>query len=177
MKKCNRCRIVKPLDDFYEHKKARDGRFNFCKLCHGIGTRKWRAEHPEKTKKYARKHFIRNRYGLEPLWHLSLLREHDFKCAICGATQSDASKAELSIDHDHETGKIRGVLCGNCNNGLGRFKDDIDLLRKAVSYLEKYDGKEIVSHQIGEASEDEVCHGRVEGRNPPQWFEEGSDCP
>jgi len=51
------------------------------------------------------------------------------KCAICGGTK------RLAIDHDHKTGRIRGRLCINCNSGLGMFKDDVELLRTAVSYL------------------------------------------
>lgn len=50
-------------------------------------------------------------------------------CAICGGVD------RLCVDHDHATGEIRGVLCLNCNNGLGRFKDDPELLRKAIRYL------------------------------------------
>jgi len=63
------------------------------------------------------------------------------KCAICGATEGHRSRYQaiyrLAIDHDHRTGKIRGLLCNNCNRGLGRFKDSIETLQAAISYLKR----------------------------------------
>jgi Recombination endonuclease VII len=56
------------------------------------------------------------------------------KCAICGIHRYDLG-TDLFVDHDHETSKIRGLLCSSCNSGLGYFKDDIDIIRRAVSYL------------------------------------------
>jgi hypothetical protein len=59
---------------------------------------------------------------------------HDGKCAICGTGKVGRNHA---LDHDHRTMKIRGILCLSCNVGLGHFKDDPDLLRKAIDYLAK----------------------------------------
>jgi len=56
-------------------------------------------------------------------------------CAICG---NPGGKKRLCVDHDHVTGKIRGILCDNCNVGIGRLKDDIGLLYRAIDYLEEY---------------------------------------
>lgn len=55
-------------------------------------------------------------------------------CEICGASPSET---RLAVDHCHTTGKFRGFLCSNCNNGLGRFKDDIEVMSKAISYLKR----------------------------------------
>lgn len=61
-------------------------------------------------------------------------------CAICGEAETSTlqydHKISLSIDHCHKTGSVRGMLCGNCNNGLGRFKDSTELLKNAINYLE-----------------------------------------
>jgi len=62
----------------------------------------------------------------------------NYKCAICNDECKTGRK--LAVDHDHKTGKIRGLLCMNCNNGLGKFKDSCDLLSKAISYLVKKGG-------------------------------------
>jgi len=56
-------------------------------------------------------------------------------CAICGGINDNDDA--LSVDHDHETGRIRGLLCSKCNKGLGSFNDDPELLRKAIAYLER----------------------------------------
>ena len=62
-----------------------------------------------------------------------LLLRQKGKCKICGGISNGK---RLSIDHDHQTGKIRGLLCDNCNFGLGWFKDNIEVLKRAISYLE-----------------------------------------
>lgn len=59
-----------------------------------------------------------------------------FKCPICGKTTIPDLTSKVVLDHDHNTGAIRGWICDSCNTGIGRFKDDIDLLKKAISYLE-----------------------------------------
>lgn len=61
-------------------------------------------------------------------------------CSICKKPETQIHKGKLSnlsIDHDHVTGKIRGLLCSRCNHGLGHFKDDISSLKNAIEYLEK----------------------------------------
>jgi hypothetical protein len=62
-----------------------------------------------------------------------LLMRQDFKCAICGGDFIFAKS--VAIDHNHQTGTIRGALCNRCNVGLGYFKDDVELLQKAIDYL------------------------------------------
>ena len=64
-----------------------------------------------------------------------LFELQDNCCAICKTI--DFGDRRGAIDHDHKTGEIRGILCINCNNGLGRFKDNIDSLKEAILYLEK----------------------------------------
>lgn len=59
-----------------------------------------------------------------------------FTCPICGKTTIPGLTSKVVLDHDHNTGKVRGWICDSCNTGIGRFKDDIGLLKKAISYLE-----------------------------------------
>lgn len=66
-------------------------------------------------------------------------------CAICGEQPSSGQTKRcrgLYIDHDHATGKVRGLLCTNCNNGIGHFKDSIARLLKAIDYLKRHEPKE-----------------------------------
>ena len=65
-----------------------------------------------------------------------LLDEQDGVCAICGGINSNGRR--LSVDHDHDTGKIRGLLCGNCNVGIGHLQDDPEVLAAAIGYILKH---------------------------------------
>lgn len=64
-----------------------------------------------------------------------MLEQFGNTCGICGATESSGGKKQLHVDHDHTTGKIRGLLCNHCNLGIGHFKDDTELLQAAIKYL------------------------------------------
>lgn len=102
--------------------------------------REWRLNNPEKTKTYDLKRY----FGIELLEYKQLLEDQRGLCAICRgkefAKKHDSTKEirDFAVDHDHKTGKVRGLLCTNCNKGLGHFQDDADLVMKAALYLEKH---------------------------------------
>lgn len=75
-------------------------------------------------------------YGITLDEYKELLSSQGGKCAIC---QSAPLSKNLCVDHNHDTGKVRGLLCDMCNKGLGHFKDNLELLSKAVKYITKYD--------------------------------------
>jgi len=79
------------------------------------------------------------RFGISLETFNNLLADQGGGCAICGKTEGlkvGDRQLRLALDHDHRTGAVRGILCNGCNNGLGRFKDDPELLRRAATYLE-----------------------------------------
>jgi Recombination endonuclease VII len=76
-------------------------------------------------------------YGLSQEDYDRLLAEQDGKCAICRNDKINGFGSRLAVDHDAETGKVRGILCGNCNRGIGALKHDVKILRAAIEYLEK----------------------------------------
>lgn len=92
--------------------------------------REARKRNPEKFASYDRK----KHYGLSHEDYLKLVVEQEGVCKICG---NPPVRAHLDVDHGHETGKVRGLLCNSCNGGLGLFRDSQDLLRKAINYLEE----------------------------------------
>lgn len=116
--------------------------------------RKDRLENPDKYKKYAKKTYDINReefylkkkarkYKLSVQELKLMLEKCNHHCEMCGkAEKRKTGRGErltnLSIDHDHETNKIRGILCFKCNIGIGFFEEDIDLLQKAIDYLKKH---------------------------------------
>lgn len=77
-----------------------------------------------------RRHY---KYGMTIEDYDRMFAEQNGGCAICGGTPTRTE--HLHVDHDHETGRIRGLLCDSCNLGLGKFRDDPDVLAKAAAYL------------------------------------------
>lgn len=79
-------------------------------------------------------------YGIDMLDWFSLFFGQGCKCAICGKPfpQDGSATRSIHTDHCHDTGRVRGLLCKDCNNGLGNFKDNPDRLRDAASYLDKH---------------------------------------
>ncbi len=128
-KTCTGCGELKPFNEFWVHSKSRDGRQNACIKCRKGAP----AYSPEKLRRYR----LQRVYGITTEQYDELLVRQDGVCAICKAGVSDALGRRLSVDHDHETGRVRGLLCTLCNRGIGYFKDDANLIRLAAEYLEK----------------------------------------
>jgi hypothetical protein len=97
--------------------------------------RKKALEDPQGTRDSWLRWKIKSHYGLDWDAYQNLIAEQNGRCAICDDVAS--GKYRLAIDHDHDTGAIRGLLCGSCNGGMGLFKDNIARLLKAVEYLRK----------------------------------------
>jgi hypothetical protein len=109
--------------------------------------RKWNEDNPEEYKQRMRRWYTANadkvrsdnllkRYKLTPEMKAAMLAEQGMCCAICG-TDKPSDRSGWHVDHCHNTGKVRGLLCHHCNMGLGRFRDDAELLQKAITYLEQ----------------------------------------
>ena len=88
----------------------------------------------ENGKRRVRNRNLIKQFGITLIDYEVLLEKQNYKCLICGISQESLSQ-QMAVDHDHQTNKIRGLLCGSCNGGLGLFKDNILLLRKAIKYL------------------------------------------
>lgn len=95
--------------------------------------RAWLKAHPEKEFEYK----CLRPHGLTLADYERMLIAQGSGCACCGA-QVNKSGRRLGVDHDHRTGKVRGVLCHHCNAGIGHFEDDPARLRLAIAYLEKH---------------------------------------
>lgn len=123
MKICTKCKISKPLLKFHKMKASKDGHQPLCIDCsYSI------------MKPYILKRQRLLLYGVTPEQYEKLILDCNNSCQLCG-TKRENLKRDLSIDHCHKTGKIRGMLCSNCNHALGKFKDSIELLEKAIKYL------------------------------------------
>lgn len=89
----------------------------------------------EVRKEQWRRYGLKFRYGITQEEYTDLLLRQKGLCALCGTSSQGKKGAALCVDHDHETGQIRGLLCHNCNTGLGKFKDSIEFLELAIKYL------------------------------------------
>jgi len=83
-----------------------------------------------------RRNHLKNLYGLSWESYQVLLKSQNKVCAIC--LSKNKSKRKLAVDHSHDNGNIRGLLCDKCNRGLGYFNDDISILKKVIKYLKKH---------------------------------------
>lgn len=91
-------------------------------------SKRWRQRDPER----ARAHLLKYRYGITMEEYSRLLAEQGGCCAICKGTPGHR---RLDVDHDHVTGKVRGLLCHMCNTGIAKFRDNIVLLEATITYL------------------------------------------
>jgi len=139
-KTCTRCLSTKPISEFYKEKGTKDGYRNHCKSCRRKDWNNWRNENKDHLKRYMRDFFLKRNYGISIEKYEEMYNSQNGKCYICGSHSDDQDKG-LSVDHCHDSGQIRKLLCGNCNTALGSFKDSIDILKKAISYLEDHNVK------------------------------------
>ena len=83
-----------------------------------------------------RREKLLNKYGITPADYDAMAEQQGGVCAICDLPPP--ADGVLCVDHDHDTGKVRGLLCRTCNTGIGHLRDDPALVRKAATYLESY---------------------------------------
>lgn len=144
MKRCTQCGEVKPLGAFYKNKHSHP--CSHCKACHNQFTARWKKDPKNKNarQRIAWRSRLKYNYGLTEDAYVKLLEWSGGGCAICGERPGleHRKKKLLCVDHNHTTGAVRGLLCENCNLGLGKFKDSKNLLRVAIAYLEYFDPRE-----------------------------------
>lgn len=125
-KQCPKCGLTKPLTEFVKARAKRSGYHSYCKPCFNTVARESRIKHHGSTRSF----HLKRRYGVDATEVEWMILQQGGKCAVC------REKTAKHVDHDHRTRKVRGILCFNCNRGLGYFKDDIVLMCMAADYLE-----------------------------------------
>lgn len=144
MKSCANCGIAKPVKDFF---KRGAGFYSYCRSCarqkSRDSQRRFAQRHPEKVKATKQKHILRwpykgLEYRLKRQYNLTLFQFNEMillqqnQCKICKEFMRPPC-----VDHCHKTGCVRGLLCDDCNVGLGRFKESVVTLAAAIHYLSK----------------------------------------
>jgi hypothetical protein len=165
MKRCKVCGETKSLEDFYSSKLGRDGYRLECKACnlaarkakyeadpkpHIERVKKWQQENADRLNAYRREYrrrperkaadregHLKRKYGITIADYDRMFEQQGGVCAICGEARPE--ERTLHVDHDHETGVIRGLLCFRCNNALGDFREEYELFQRAADYLDRDD--------------------------------------
>lgn len=86
---------------------------------------------------YHRNSHMKSKYGITQDEYIKLSDKQNGVCGICGSNETGYQTQYMYIDHSHTTGKVRGLLCNKCNFGLGNFKDNVEILQKAINYLKE----------------------------------------
>jgi hypothetical protein len=145
MKRCSTCKLEKSESSFHKDVRQSSGLNNRCKVCVSAAAKKWRTENPEKARKAVREADARYRakngntyynnvkrlkkYGISQEIYDNLLKKFDGLCHCCQVKQATA------IDHCHDSNKVRGLLCQECNLGIGLLGDNLKNVQAAVRYL------------------------------------------
>lgn len=133
MKRCPSCGEEKPTDAYGMRSNGR-WRRSSCKPCERVKVRQWHKANPERSKANQRRTDLRIKYGISPEQYDVMLAAQGGVCAICQGQQV-AGRRFLDVDHDHDTGQVRSLLCSLCNVMLGAARERADLLRLAADYL------------------------------------------
>ena len=138
---CLKCGELKDFELFPVINKKMGYRSSYCKVCANKireNSRKLKGVEPIRQ----RAKWLKSSFGISVDQYNDILLLQDNKCAICGRTEELDGK-NFAVDHDHKTGKMRGILCKRCNLLLGKFENSTGNMEGAISYLQKYGGTSI----------------------------------
>jgi hypothetical protein len=140
LQKCSYCKLEKPFSAFCLSRVRKIGLSIVCRPCTTEKSKAWRAENLDKVLEGARRSHRLRKYGLSQDAYDALFAAQGNKCAVCrDILQRGTFRAH--IDHDHDTGAVRGLLCNTCNSGIGMFRERADLLLAAAAYLKRSRGE------------------------------------
>lgn len=120
---------------FHKNKIGNKGHYPRCKACRSLVSQKRYWKDPNVSRALG----MKRRYGINIAQYEQMVIAQNNKCAICEIHQNDLKK-RLSVDHCHLTKMVRGLLCENCNLGLGKFKENKNIIQKSLDYLRSYNG-------------------------------------
>lgn len=164
VKSCSKCGVEKEISLFNRDKSKASGYRSWCKDCDNINSRHQYNKDPQARRDKRKEFYYANRedeiqrrgefrkknvdmhrghkymqlYGITLDQYEDMRCAQNYKCAVCGLDEKDNKNQKLFVDHCHDTLKVRGLLCHWCNAALGSFKDNTDVLEKAIAYLKEH---------------------------------------
>jgi hypothetical protein len=137
-KSCTGCGIAKPVNEYHKSKSELYGVRARCKACISLKLKEQYKDNIHNRRLRNKISHYKNQYGLSISQFNEMRVKQEYKCAICNRKEAELGHI-FRVDHDHDTGKVRELLCHNCNCGLGHFRDNIQLLELALNYLRKHE--------------------------------------
>jgi hypothetical protein len=145
MRRCQKCKDLKLLNEFFVRNKERKLKSTYCKTCFQQINNEYKKNNPITKKEISKREYQKNKrnylnsnykrkYGISHDEYDEIVKKQEGVCYICNLKP----KTKLFIDHCHSTGKIRDLLCGNCNRLIGESKENIQVLLNAIKYLQKH---------------------------------------
>ena len=134
-KRCYRCKQILAANCFSANSSRPLGLASACKECSKKSRREAYARDKQKVKNKVEINRRIRKYGLTPEVYQELLDYQNYKCGICLKPFIEIEKRKVSIDHNHKTGAVRGLLCILCNMGIGSLKDDVGSFQRAIEYI------------------------------------------
>lgn len=154
-KRCSCCKTEKPATMFYKDRSKPDGLYVTCKPCASEQrkasrlrriaadpegqaemrrgyVRAYKQRHPDRVKNSDRNRMYRKKYGMTVAQYEQMVESQGGVCAVC---QKPETRRALAVDHNHETGATRSLLCSNCNTAIGLLQDSAELADSVASYL------------------------------------------
>lgn len=138
MKTCTKCGVDRPETDYHWHYRDKGIRRQHCKFCRSAVEKERQRQDGYKSKR--QDYCLQKNYGITKEEYETKLKAQNYSCYLC---KTKIGTKALAVDHCHGTGKVRDLLCSPCNQGLGLFKDNPQLLRLAAEYIEKHGRTEL----------------------------------
>jgi hypothetical protein len=137
-KTCRACKQYTAMSEYHLETGAPDGHRRRCKSCEGSQQKARRTANPGRAAASTRKSKLKKSYGITPEEFDTMLEDQYGACSLCGSTSPGGRDKRFHVDHDHATGAVRSLLCSSCNVGLGHFRDNPALMRRAAAYVEHH---------------------------------------
>jgi len=139
LKECSKCKELKELHEFYTKRRkelypaSNAGVSSDCRECFKESRRKFNRKYPEKV----RERDLKGKYGIDLNKYNAMFAEQQGLCAGCNRHQSEFERV-FAVDHNHDTGQVRGLLCSPCNVALGMLEENINTLQSLIKYINHY---------------------------------------
>mgnify|MGYP006784045891 CR=1 FL=1 len=150
---CAACRETKDKSEFYNSKSSKTGKQSRCIQCQAKSSEilskdgqvaykssmsKLRSENPAEYTRRVRGYNLKASHGIKQDDYEAMASKQGHACAICRSKEPGGPGDRFHVDHNHATGKIRGLLCAKCNTAIGLLKEDAIVIQRALNYLKKY---------------------------------------